>query len=164
MTSDRPITLDRFLRIVGGALVLVGLSWLLYFLRAVLIPFFVALVLAYLLDPWVMRVRKLVKNHTVAVLLTLLAMFLVLAGLMAIIIPQVVREMSHFAQLMADEMPVWQAQVQDIPWIHEALEEASNIDVKGFLTGENLSKVAQKVLPGFWQGMSSVFGSGNTGP
>lgn len=30
--------------------------------------------------------------------------------------------------------------------------------MQGYLTGENLSKLAQKVLPGFWQGMSSVFG------
>jgi predicted PurR-regulated permease PerM len=158
MSPDRPITLDRLVRIIGGLLVLVGLVWLLYALRAVLAPFFIALVLAYLLDPWVARVRKLVKNHTAAVLITLSAMFLVVAGLLAIIVPQVVNEMRHFALLMAEELPVWQAQVEHIPWIREALTEASNIDIQGYLTGENLGKLAQKVLPGFWQGMSSVFG------
>ena len=156
--TDRPITLDRLVRIIGGVLVLTVLVWLLYYLRAVLVPFFIAIILAYLLDPWVMRVKKLVKNHTAAVLITLSAMFLVLAGLLAIIIPQVVNEMHHFAVLMAEELPVWQARVQHIPWIREVLTEASNIDIQGYLTGDNLSKLAQKALPGFWQGMSSVFG------
>ncbi|MBP7514299.1 MAG: AI-2E family transporter [Flavobacteriales bacterium] len=158
MSADRPITLDRLVRIISGILVLAILVWLLYYLRAVLVPFFVALVLAYLLDPWVARVKKLVKNHTAAVLITLSAMFLLVAGLLAIIVPQVVDEMHHFAVLMANELPAWQAQVRHIPWIHDALAEASSIDVQGYLTGENLSKLAQKVLPGFWQGMSSVFG------
>jgi len=85
-------------------------------------------------------------------------MFLLVAGLLAIIIPQVVREMHHFATLMTEEMPVWKAQVQHIPWIHNALNDASTIDIQGYLTGDNISKLAQKVLPGFWQGMNSVFG------
>ncbi len=158
MIPDRPITLDRLVRIIGGLLVLACLVWLLYYLRAVLVPFFVAVILAYLLDPWVARVRKRVKNHTAAVLITLCSMFLLVGVLLAIIIPQVVDEMHHFAALMAEELPVWQAQVQHIPWIHEALAQASTIDIQGYLTGENLSKLAQKVLPGFWQGMSSLFG------
>lgn len=158
MTTSTPITLDRLVRFLGGFLVLTLLVWLLYYLRAVLIPFFIALVLAYLLDPYVIRVRKLVKNHTAAVLITFSMMCLVVVGLLAILVPQVMDEMHHFALLMAEELPVWQAQVEHIPWIREALAEAATIDVQGYLTGENLSKVAQKVLPGFWQGMSSVFG------
>ncbi len=156
--NDRPYTLDRLVRLIGGLIVLAPLVWLLYHLRAVLVPFFIAIILAYLLDPWVTRVKKLVKNHTAAVLLTLAAMFLLAAGLLALIIPQVVREMHHFAALMTEEMPAWKARVQHIPWIHNALNDASSIDIEGYLTGENLSKLAQKVLPGFWQGMSSVFG------
>lgn len=156
--TDRPITLDRLVHIIGSLLVLAGVVWLLYFLRAVLIPFFIAVVLAYLLDPWVARVKKLVKNRAAAVLITLLSMFLLAAGLLAVIIPQVVDEVHHFAALMAEEMPVWQAQVQDIPWIHDALEQASNLDLQDRLTGESLGRLAQKILPGFWQGLSSVFG------
>ena len=102
MTADRPITLDRLVRHNGGILVLAVLVWLLNYLRAELAPLFIALVLAYLLVPWVMRVLKLVKNHTAAVLITLSAMFLVVAGLLAIIIPQVMSEMHHFAMLMAE--------------------------------------------------------------
>ena len=158
MITYRPITLDRLVRIIGAFLVLAILVWLLYYLRAVLVPFFIAIILAYLLDPWVARVKKLVKNHTAAVLITLSTMFLLMVCLLAIIIPQVVREMHHFALLMTEEMPAWKAQVQHIPWIHEALTQASNIDVQGLLTGENLSKLGQKVLPGFWHGMSNVFG------
>lgn len=158
MTDHSPITLDRLVRIIGSLLVLAAVVWLLYFLRAVLIPFFIAVVLAYLLDPWVARMKKVVKNHVAAVLLTLLSVFMIVAGLLAIIIPQVVKEVHHFAGLMAEEMPVWQARVQDVAWVHDALEQASKLDLQDRLTGENLSRLVQKVLPGFWQGLSSVFG------
>ena len=47
MSADRPITLDRLVRIISGILVLATLVGLLYYLRAVLVPFFVALVLAF---------------------------------------------------------------------------------------------------------------------
>ena len=67
MPADRPITLNRFLHAVLALTVIGALVWLLYTLRAVLIPFFVALLLAYLVDPWVARVQRLVRHRAAAV-------------------------------------------------------------------------------------------------
>ncbi len=157
MTS-RPFTLDRLVRLFGGLLILAALFALLYYLRAVLVPFFIALLLAYLLDPLVLRVQRLVKNRVAAVSTTLLLMTLVLVGFMLLIVPMIVNEVHHFTSLMAEKLPLWKAHVEHIPWIHDALVQAGTVDVQRFLTGENLSKLAQRALPGFWQGMNNLFG------
>ncbi|HMW96792.1 MAG TPA: AI-2E family transporter, partial [Flavobacteriales bacterium] len=156
--TDRPFTLDRLVRSVGTLLVLAALLWLLWYLRAVLVPFFIALLLAYLLEPLVRLVRRRVKNHTVAVLITLTGIFLLTVSLLLVIIPQITAETRHFARLMTEQMPAWQAEAEHLPWVRRMLEQLSSVDVQSYLTGESLARLAQKVLPGFWQGINNVFG------
>ena len=64
----------------------------------------------------------------------------------------------HFARLMSEELPAWEQQLQDQPLFQEALRSMGTIDVQQYLTCENLMNVAKKVLPGFWQGLTNVFG------
>jgi predicted PurR-regulated permease PerM len=158
MNTDRPFTLNRLVHLLGVLVVLAALVWLLYYLSAALVPFFIALLLAYIMDPWVSRVQRLVKNRAAAVMLTLFVVVAVVAGFFMITGPMVAREVQHFARLMAEQLPGWIHLAQDTPWIQELLKQASAIDVEQYLTGENLMNVAKKTLPGFWQGLSSVFG------
>lgn len=158
MPTDRPITLNRFLHAVLALTVVGALVWLLYTLRAVLIPFFVALLLAYLVDPWVARVQRRVRNRVAAVSIVLVLLLGAVMGALLWTVPMIVREVHHFAALMSVQLPVWMARVQDIPWVHDLLEQAAAVDPRRLLTGENISGLVRKVLPGFWQGISSVFG------
>ena len=63
MMIDRPYTFDRVIRILLTAGVIIGLIKLMSYLSDVLIPFAVALLLAYLINPLVVWVRKRVRNH-----------------------------------------------------------------------------------------------------
>jgi predicted PurR-regulated permease PerM len=56
--EQRPYTLDRVVRIGIAAGLLWGLVWLLGYLSDVLIPFAVALLLAYLINPLVILIQK----------------------------------------------------------------------------------------------------------
>lgn len=158
MPADRPITLNRFLHAVLALTVIGALAWLLYTLRAVLIPFFVALLLAYLVDPWVARVQRLVRHRAAAVSIVLVLLLSAVVGALLWAVPMIVHEVHHFAALMSVQLPVWMARVQDVPWVHDLLEQAAAVDPKRLLTGDNITGLARKVLPGFWQGISSVFG------
>src|SRR6185436_10244718 len=100
MNTDRHITLDRFLHTLVVMAVVGVIVWLLYVLRAVLVPFFVAVLLAYLMDPWVARVQRLVKHRGFAVIITLVVMAAAGIGSMMLIVPMLAREAQHFAQLM----------------------------------------------------------------
>lgn len=156
--NQQRITLDRAIHTlwVLGAVAL--LAWLLYVLRAVLIPFFVALLLAYLLDPWVRRVQRVVRNRPAAVLITLTLVALLVFGFFMVLGPLVAREVERFTGLMSDELPRWVQLAQDTPWMHDVLEQVNAMDLQQYLTADNLVLLGRKALPGFWQGLSSVFG------
>lgn len=156
--SRGTLSLERFLYLLTVSAVLFALGWLLYALRAVLTPFFVALLLAFLLDPTVDRVRRIVKNQVVAVCITLTLIAAVGVGLLSLIMPQIAQEGARFAQLMTAELPRWQAQAQRTPWMHELLDQVTATDVQSYLTTDNMLAAVRRLLPGFWQGVNNVFG------
>ena len=158
MINSGRISLDRFLHLVVVAVVVWGAIWVLDSLSAVLIPFVVALILDYIIDPLVDRVQKLVKNRVAAVLLTMLVLVLIVGGLLAITIPMIGKEARHFADLVRDQLPALQQRVQDTPWLHDAVTSMGGIDYHNYLTTDNLMAAARKVLPGFWSGVGNVFG------
>lgn len=55
----QPITLDRLVRGTIAILLIVGVGLSIYYLSSVLIPFFVAWVVAYLLYPWYVFAKSL---------------------------------------------------------------------------------------------------------
>ena len=71
--NNKPYTLDRIVRIGIAAGLLWGLIWLLGYLSEVLIPFAVALLLAYLINPLVLLVQRKVPNRIFAVFISLFA-------------------------------------------------------------------------------------------
>ena len=59
MWSSRPYTFDRVVRIVFTLAVLAGLIFLAAVLRHVLLPFVVAALIAYMIEPWVRCNKKI---------------------------------------------------------------------------------------------------------
>ena len=99
MRGERhPYTFDRVVRILITAGVLFALIWLLHYLSDVLIPFAVAFLLAYLMNPLVLRIQRKVRNCMVSVFvsLSLVIGLAVLIGLL--IVPAVAREISDMGR------------------------------------------------------------------
>lgn len=90
----REITFDRFVRIIGFLLGLVIVYVLLRKLEYVLIPFFVAWLVAYMLFPVVcfFQYRCRLRNRALSIVVTLLSLAVVLAVAAWLIIPPVVNE------------------------------------------------------------------------
>ena len=66
MVDRQPYTFDRVIRILFGVVSIVGLFYLVYILRGALLPFLVAWIVAYMLNPLVVynkRVFKLKGGH-----------------------------------------------------------------------------------------------------
>ena len=88
---DKEITFDRFIRgmifILGAA----GLIWLVGRLSSVLLPFFVAWLLAYMLYPLVrfVQYRLRLRNRALSIAVALLIVLGVFAGLIAIVLPAI---------------------------------------------------------------------------
>ena len=157
--NGKPYTLDRIVRIVIAVGLLGGLIWLLGYLSDVLIPFAVALLLAYLINPLVLLVQKKVGNRVAAVFISLFAVLMGVVLLGWLFIPVITKEIAHMGKILtavvsnsdlaeraATHLPpdLWQA-VKDF---------AARKEVQDFFKTENFWSIAEgitrKVLPGVW--------------
>ena len=78
LLDKKPYTFDRVVRIGITVALLWAFVWLLGLLGDVLIPFIVALLLAYLINPLVLLIQKKVRKRTPAVFISLFIVFLFL--------------------------------------------------------------------------------------
>ena len=95
----RPYTFDRVVRLVLSALGVIGAIWLIDTLSSVLLPFVVAWLIAYLLEPLVQYNRKLlrVRRRVLPVMITLFECVLLLSAVSVFVVPSVLNEMHHLA-------------------------------------------------------------------
>lgn len=94
-----PYTLDRVVRLVLTALGVIGAIWLIDILSSVLLPFVVAWLIAYLLEPMVQYNCKLlrIRKRLIPVLVTLFECILLLSALSVFVVPSILNEMHHLA-------------------------------------------------------------------
>ena len=96
-----PITFDRMARWVLIAAAVVATIFILSYLSNVLLPFFAALVFAYLLYPLVkfIQYRMKVKIRVLSVVLAMIVGLSIFAGILYLIIPPMIEEFSRFTTL-----------------------------------------------------------------
>ena len=160
MPFDRkPYTLDRVIRIGITVGLLWGFIWLLGYLSDVLIPFAVALLLAYLINPLVQLVQKKIHNRLIAVVLSLFAVAVFVALVAWLFIPVIVREIGQMGQILSRLVSntdlAERAAERLPPDLCQALKDyAARKEVQEFFRTENFWKIAaalaRKVLPGVW--------------
>ncbi|WP_304382185.1 AI-2E family transporter, partial [Paramuribaculum intestinale] len=102
MNTSRPFTFDRVVRILAGLAMLAGAVWMINKLRNVLLPFCLACLIAYLLEPLVElhRRRLRLKGRVIAVALTLLEVTVVIGLLWYFIMPSVLSEIDQIGELI----------------------------------------------------------------
>lgn len=97
---EQKITFDRFIRWVLIALLLFSLIFVTNYLSSVLLPFFVAWLLAYLLYPVVKFVQyKLhVPTRALSIIVTLIFVIAVIGGIFYLIIPPMIEQFEHLGR------------------------------------------------------------------
>ena len=144
---------DRVFRLiltVGG---FVAFCLFVYYLRDVLLPFAVALVLAYLLNPIATRIEAKTGRRWLAVLITLLSFVIICVAGTAFIVPRVFAELAEFSthikKINADD-PTLGGWLTKLPphfeqQVSQALQELTKQLDQGFVV-----EAAKKVLPRLW--------------
>ena len=147
--GHRPFTFDRVVRMLLAALLFGGVIWLIYVLRDVLLPFGVAVILAYLLEPLVQFNRRLLhlKGRVIAVFVTFFGVIFALAALSYLFIPSIIAEMHQVANLITN----YSTSDQSVPFIpqsvHRFLKE--NIDftrLSSLLSGADWVSIGSGVV------------------
>lgn len=101
-TNDKPYDFDRVVRLgltIAGVLAVV---WLLSYLADVLVPFGVAVVLAYLLNPFVVFLNRKLKSRSAAVLITVFGFLVVLVLVAIVLVPIIVSEVGDAMAVLGD--------------------------------------------------------------
>lgn len=130
---SRPFTFDRVVRLVIGALVIVGTIWLVNTLKNVLLPFCLACLIAYILEPLVEYTRKLfrLKGRALAIFIALFEVTLVIGVLCYFFLPSVFHEIDELGEMIKEGS----SHEQVIPFIPAEFHEffTRNINYENFM-------------------------------
>lgn len=156
-----PYTFDRVIRIFFSTCGVLIALYLLYVLEGVLLPFMVAMLLAYMMEPIVLWNRRILhcRRRFIPVILTLLEVITVLAVFGVIFVPYLVSE----ATQMADAIKSYATTQVDIPYIsneiHKFLQENVNFEeLSKYLTQEQWGEMARTLVSSSWSVLSSGIG------
>lgn len=88
---DKPFTFDRVARILFGLAVISGIIYLIAVLRNALLPFLIAWLLAYMMQPFVkfFQYKVKLKSRLLSILAVLVSTLLVISLVGVVIVPSV---------------------------------------------------------------------------
>ena len=151
--EHKKITFDSFIRSVMAIIIVVGIVMLLNRLSSVLLPFFLAWLISYILFPLVkfFQYRCHLKFRIVGILCAFLTVGLVLTGLFWLMIPPMIEEGMRVKDLLVAYVSN-DGTMSNIPkmvedYIHK---NVSSDDIKAIVTQEGFLESIKQALPKFW--------------
>lgn len=153
MPSHNPYTFDRVVRMVIGALIIFGILWLIDLLKNVLLPFFVACLIAYMFEPFVQYNRRLLhlRGRAVAIFVTLFEALFFLGVLGYFLVPMIMDEMHQMAAIMR-RYAVTQSQIRFLPGeIHDYLRRTVDFNqISDMLTRQEWGSIIENAITTTW--------------
>ena len=153
MISTKPFTFDRVIRLIIGLTVLVLIFLLVKRLSNVLLPFMIAWLLAYMLDPVVrfFQYRLKFRNRLLSVIVTILLAGGVITGLGFIIVPLISNEIAKLYEITSTYSKNLNIDsFLPIAWQNEISKYFLTIDVQSLLQNQNMMDFLKKVAPQIW--------------
>ena len=151
--EQKKITFDSFIRSVIAVIIVVGIVMLLNRLSSVLLPFFLAWLISYLLFPLVkfFQYRCHLKFRIVGIFCAFLVVGIVLTGLCWVMIPPMIEEGLRVKDMLVDYLSN-DATMSNIPkmvedYIHDNI---SSDDIKSIVTQEGFLDTIKQTLPKLW--------------
>lgn len=156
---ENKITFDSFIRFIFGAAVVIGILVLINHLSGVLLPFFIACLVAYLVYPLVkfFQYKLRLKNRVLAIFCALLSITIAGSILFYLFVPPLIDEFGKVKDLLYIYFTSGaEANSAAVPKsLSEFIQE--NIDVNALneaLNYENMSKIFKELAPRFWKLLS----------
>lgn len=149
MTTSKPRfwTADRIMQLIIGTAITVLLILLVRYLSGVLLPFFVACFIAYLLQPLVRINQRLLhcKGRALPSIVTLVDIIIIIGLIIYLFMPSVIRELDELNKIIVE---ISKGQLSMPPAYRRAIEYASRyLDpeyLRSFLTGDHLMSIINR--------------------
>lgn len=152
--SRQPYTFDRVVRLVIGALLFAGAILLINALKDVLLPFCVACLIAYMLEPFVQYNKRLLhfKGRTPAIFVTLFEVFFILGIILYFFTPMLLDEMHQMAAILrkyADS----NSSITFLPQaVHDFIRRQVDFNrISDMLTSQEWTSVIESALSASWK-------------
>ncbi|MGN0310611.1 MAG: AI-2E family transporter [Bacteroides sp.] len=149
----KKITFDSFIRGVIGILLAVGVLWLINRLSGVLLPFFVAWLIAYMIYPLVhfIQYRLRLKSRILSIVVAILLVVGIGTGGFLLIVPPMVEEIGRVNQLLIDYFSrgSYQGNVPELlsEFVRDHLDYSW---LSALLTEESSMSALREALPKAW--------------
>ncbi len=149
----RPFTFDRVVRLIITVVVICGVLWLVNILRNVLLPFFVACLIAYMFEPFVQFNRRLLhlRGRVMAIFVTLFESMFFLSVLGWFLVPMLTEEMHSMARILRNYASS-EIQISFLPaGIHDFIK--SQVDfaaISDMLTKQEWMSLIESVVSTTW--------------
>lgn len=157
---ERPFTFDRVSRIVFSIALISGLLYLVAVLRNALLPFLIAWLLAYMMQPFVkfFQYKLKLKSRILAIIAVIISASLIIGLVTVLVVPSIAQEAEKTLNLMRTHNP-GEGHVPLIPesWI-DYLE--TNVDINQLielLSRENIQNAIKQLAPQVWNILSNTF-------
>ena len=155
--EQKKITFDSFIRSVMGVIIFVGIVMLLNYLSNVLLPFFLAWLIAYLLFPLVkfFQYRCRLRFRIVGIACAFIVVGAALTGLFLLMVPPMVAEAARVKDLLIAYLS-HDAFVSNIPAMVDEFvrQHFTTDDLKAIVTQEGFIDSVKQTIPKVWSVVS----------
>lgn len=157
---DKPFTFDRVMRIMFSVLAVGGFLYLITVLRNALLPFLIAWLLAYLMQPFVkfFQYKLRLKSRIVSIIAVLTTVIMLITLLTILVVPSITQEANKTLELIKTHNPG----DGHIPLIPESwlVFIENNVDIARLMetiNKENMLNAIKEIAPQVWEVLSNTF-------
>ena len=150
---EKKITFDSFIRGIISVIIILGILYLINYLSSVLLPFFIAWLIAYMTYPMVTFVQhKLkVKNRVASILIVMMSLLVLLTLTVIVLFPPIIDEFGKLKELLTTYFIEGSQQAHIPGTVANFIKEYINMEqIQNALTEKNLAQTIQSILPKAW--------------
>jgi len=148
---DKTITFDRFVRGMLIVLLVAAVLYVLNYLSGVLLPFFVAWLMAYLIYPIVsfVQYKMKVRSRVLSIIVTLIVILSVIGGVVYLIIPPMVEQFEKMSDLVTRYLHET-THIANFPVAIREWIEKNGDGIKELFNDKEMTSVIQQMMPKFF--------------
>ncbi|MDY3069872.1 MAG: AI-2E family transporter [Parabacteroides sp.] len=157
---DRPFTFDRVVRIMFSLAIIAGIIYLIAVLKNALLPFLIAWLMAYMMQPFVkfFQYKLKLKNRILSIVAVLFSCLLIASLLVVMVVPSIVQEADKTLVLLTSHQP-GESHIPFIPksWIDYLEQNWDIVQLMDLVSKENIINAFKQIAPKMWYILSNTF-------
>lgn len=157
---DRPFTFDRVVRIMFSLAIIAGIIYLIAVLKNALLPFLIAWLMAYMMQPFVkfFQYKLKLKNRILSIVAVLFSCLLIASLLVVMVVPSIIQEADKTLVLLTSHQP-GDSHIPFIPksWIDYLEQNWDIVQLMDLVSKENIINAFKQIAPKMWYILSNTF-------